>query len=330
MIHKPTLASPVPSPQFEGVFPVVPTPLSLEEDIDYGAFSSCLNHYLGSEVKGLTLLGSGGELPYFSDAEQLAIAQHAHRQVAGQKTLLTGVNVYGEYQAKDKIKQLSPFTDAVMLLLCDYYRCSFAAVKATVKAIAASADVPVFYYHYPQVSGLWFSAAELSELLALDNVVGIKDSALQLKNSRFLLKHNPDKAYFTGMSLLLPDLIPLGASGAICPLAAIAPQLAAKHYQALKQQDLKQSAPLHKQLQHLLPVLTNPQSSGLLQFRLLQLVSRSAIPLLKSATSLHANTKAALALQGVAITPIVRAPLPAYQPHCEADIERCLQLANIA
>ncbi|WP_160053984.1 dihydrodipicolinate synthase family protein [Shewanella litoralis] len=61
-----------------GIYPVIHTPLQPDQSLDMVSFEACLSRYLKKNIAGVTLLGCGGELPYFSDNEQYQLVKAAH------------------------------------------------------------------------------------------------------------------------------------------------------------------------------------------------------------------------------------------------------------
>ena len=307
--------------QLKGIFPVMPTPLLENQKVDFDALPACIDYYLRehNQIQGLTIMGSGGELPYFTDEEQDAIAITTSRIVANRLALIMGVNAYGEHQAIVRCKKIGEHADYVMLLLTGYYQQPFELILASLRNIADASPVPVIYYHFPQVSGQFFSAEQLSAILKLENIVGIKDSALHRKTAHKVLQQVPETAYFSGLSLSLPDLLQHGGSGAICPISAIAPQIAGAFYQSLNNQNLQQADKSLRTLKALLPIANNLNMSVKLQNIALNLLSKAPKPLLKKASSPHAVSKEALRLLGMPIRSTVRAPL---RPLAQGDTDK--------
>ncbi len=66
-----------------GIFPVVPTPLKEDETFDARAMSHLAEFYVSAGSHGLVVLGSGGELPYFSGNEKVAILKTVMDAVRG-------------------------------------------------------------------------------------------------------------------------------------------------------------------------------------------------------------------------------------------------------
>lgn len=293
-----------------GIYPVVHTPLLPDESIDFNGINASIDYYLNSDISGVTVLGSGGELPYFSDDEQYQIVKASHERLANKKLIIAGVNAQSSKQALQKISSYAPYVDCILLLLNDYYQTSFNDYYHAIKKTALASEKPILFYYFPQITGKYLSATQLIQLLNIDNIIGIKDSSLHLPTACQILARKPTTLYFTGLSLLLKPLIDKGAAGAICPIATVIPKQAQAYFDALDNKNQHNIKMYHQVLKHTLPVVNNVNISAKLQFTALNLLSRSPIPLLKTVTSSHANIKAALNTLGLPIQAIVRSPLP--------------------
>ena len=85
----------------------------------------------------------------------------------------------------------------------------------------------VILYHIPQVTSVGLSVALIDRLKKAfpNQVKGVKDSSGSWENTEALLKHHGDLHILIGDERLLARGMNLGASGTICGLANIAPDL---------------------------------------------------------------------------------------------------------
>jgi 4-hydroxy-tetrahydrodipicolinate synthase len=85
----------------------------------------------------------------------------------------------------------------------------------------------VILYHIPQVTSVGLSVELIDRLKKAfpAQVSGVKDSSGDWANSQALLKHHADLHILIGDERLLAKAMKLGASGTICGLANIAPDL---------------------------------------------------------------------------------------------------------
>lgn len=293
-----------------GIYPVVHTPLCKDESIDFKGLKASLDYYNQCDLPGVTVLGSGGELPYFSDSEQYSIIESAFHRLDRSKSLIAGVNAFSAVQAVEKIKSYSPYADYILLLLSDYYESSFDDYLRTLACIAEQSSKPILFYYFPQITKRIFTSKQLIAILSIDNIVGIKDSSVHVPTAKSILYQLPQTLYFSGLSLLLEPLMKIGAAGAICPVASLRPNESHDYYCAI-QNNNEHIETIRNQLKCILPIVNKIELSDNLQYWALLLLSNSPIPLIKTVSSSQAKIKEALRKIGLPIQSTVRSPLPA-------------------
>lgn len=308
----------------KGIYPVVHTPLDDNENLDLDGLKSCLEYYIQSDIPGITLLGSGGELPYLSDSEQYVVIESAFHYLNNNKSIIAGIHAHSSKQAIDKITSYSPYIDYALLLLSDYYHSSFSDYLHALKHIARQSSKPILFYYFPQITGRFFSIKQLVEILKIDNIIGIKDSSLHIPTAKGVLSSLPKTLYFSGLSLALEPIIKMGAAGAICPIASITPQQAQNYYNAIEHNhiDIKK---YRDQLIRILPIINSLKLHGNTQYWALKLFTSFPIPLVKSVSSSHAKIKYALSVIGLPITSKVRTPLPSLS---SIEAEQVVKILN--
>jgi dihydrodipicolinate synthase/N-acetylneuraminate lyase len=299
--------------EWQGVFPVVPTPLRDDESVDEAGLAGLVDYYLESGCHGAVVLGSGGEHPYFTLEERLAIVRAAVGAAKARAPVIVGMGFCGFVEARQFVERaLALGADAFLAALPTYYPVAFADALAFYRALGQAAGPRIFYYHFPQVTRLRFSAAEVGAILALDSVIGIKESSLNLAEMRAHLSHagRPGLALLTGTSYLLRETLALGGAGTICPIPSVAPKLVVECYRALKAGEAERGARLQRKILDLLPLmnsLTMPLAAQ--QWGLLA-ASRLPFSLPAGSAPRHAVIKETLRQLGHPITARVRRPLP--------------------
>ena len=91
------------------------------------------------------------------------------------------------------------------------------------KTLAEDGGLPIYYYHFPAVTGLRIKAKDMGRIAEIDGVVGSKVTVI---NRPFLKKTiNATRQHnwkvFTGTSLLLNDCLEFGGAGVFCPLPLV-------------------------------------------------------------------------------------------------------------
>jgi dihydrodipicolinate synthase/N-acetylneuraminate lyase len=313
--------------RFHGIFTVVPTPLREDERIDHAGLRHLVNFYIESGCHGLVVLGSGGEFPYFSFGERLEIVGTTVKAAGKRVPVITGAGFCGMAETAEFIRMAGALRpDGFLVILPTYHPVPFDDALLFYRHICAVSKKPVLYYHYPQMTGLFYSPAQISRLLALDGMAGIKESSLNLRE---ISKHldtvrGRDFALFTGNSFSLLEALGMGGIGTICQIPSIAPRLVVECYNAYTGGDMTRARELQARILDLIPFLNTFDLPAGIQKRAYAVISRMPFSLRSRNRSRHAIIKETLRQLGHPVTARVRAPLPQITGHDREEIKRLL------
>ena len=319
--------------EWQGVFPVVPTPLHDDESVDDAGLAGLVDYYLEAGCHGVVVLGSGGEHPYFTLEERLAIVRAAVGAAKSRAPVIVGMGFSGLIEARlfaERARALG--ADAFLAALPTYYPVAFADALAYYRALGEAAGPRIIYYHFPQVTRLRLSAAEVGAILGLDAVIGIKESSLNLAQMRAHLAHagRPGLALLTGTSYLLRETLALGGAGTICPIPSVAPRLVVECYRVLKAGEAERGARLQRKILDLLPLMNSFALPLAAQRWGLYAASRLPFPLPAGSAPRHAVIKETLRQLGHPITARVRSPLPQITDAERRAIARLIERNQLA
>jgi dihydrodipicolinate synthase/N-acetylneuraminate lyase len=310
----------------KGVLPTVLTPYDENEDIDTEALEAEVKYLLEAGVHGLVLLGSFGESPYLNDAEREIVIRTAVELADGAVPVVVGITSPSTHQAAGQLRQAKRLgASAVMVCLPQYYKLEFADVKLHYARLG-ELGLPIFYYHYPAVSGLDLRPAQIAELLALENVVGIKESTLDLHAIRrhIALTRELDRIYLAGSEFIFTQFMELGGHGTVSAGSLLMPRTAVAMHQAYQSGEKTKARELQAKLFEAMPALKAMNAPIALVRPAFLLALRQGLEIKVDAAPTHARLKAALARRGVPIKPIARSPLPALTDADERAVEQAM------
>jgi 4-hydroxy-tetrahydrodipicolinate synthase len=258
---------------FEGIFPVLLTPYS-EGAPDAAGIRHLVDHLVDSGVHGLVVLGSNGENPYLTDEEKRRVIDVALESARGRIPMIVGTGCMGT----DATIGLTRYArqagaDAALVAMPQYFPLDFGRVKAHFGRVAREGGLPLLYYHFPAVTHLALSPEQIAEIAAIENVVGVKESILDVE-AVSAVAASTDPASFSVLSgtvLTLPALVPRGIVGAICILPNLIPRECVALYEALRKQDAAKGGALTELVQKFVPLVTRPASQALLKEALRQM-----------------------------------------------------------
>ncbi len=298
--------------RFEGVYPVLPTPLRPDQSLDLDGISSIAEYFIQKGVHGLVCLGSGGEFPYFSIEEKREIIKAITSTVRGRLPVIVG---NGCMSAKETLI-LSEFAakcgvNGFLMAIPTYYPVGFNEAYTYFKMVSDSVRTPILYYHFPENTKLWLKPGQVAKICEIEMVVGIKESVLNLREVRRHISLIRKKPFFvmSGTSFMFLDVLRSGGSGVICPVPLVIPETVVDLYNSFKSGDMKRASELEKRVFRTLPLLADIPVPPPIARLAIKALSRLGIPLKAGGTAIQATFKEALRHKGLNISPVVRNPL---------------------
>jgi 4-hydroxy-tetrahydrodipicolinate synthase len=274
--------------RYQGVYPVVFTPLTTEGGVDAPALQRIVNFLIEKGVHGLLILGSNGESPFLTDTERRQVITESVEACGGRVPLLVGTT----YMGTDQTLELGAFArkagaDALLSALPIYYPMEEEDVFHHYRILSERLDMPILYYNFPMATHLTLSPQQIHRLSSLPNIRGVKESIADLAELAGLVELTRDTAFdvHTGTSINLFFALQIGAHGVICPIANLIPDTLVSLWNAFHEGDTKKAEEI--------------------QFSFPELVTIFA-----STTRPHAVMKEAMRLLGHDMTPVVKGPLP--------------------
>ncbi len=296
----------------EGIVPILLTPLTEQGDVDEPGVRHLVEFCIEKNFNGAIVLGSNGEFPYLSFEEKRRVMKAAADASRGRIPVIATASASGTDEAVALAREAKEAgCQAVMAAFPLYFNLGLEGVIAHFEAVAQDGGLPVFFYYFPEVTGLVLGPGEIKRIAAIDGVAGAKITVL---NRSFLKKvitgtRPLGSRVFTGTSLLLGDCLGYGGAGVFCPLPIIAPEDVKGIYEAFRAGDRERAAALQAKVLKAIPILSGMDASpGLLSigFRLL-----SALPYRgpgRRTPAGHHLLKEALRLQGHPVTNRVKRP----------------------
>lgn len=314
--------------KFQGVYSILPTPMKNDGSLDLRGLEAVIEHNIKGGVNGIVVLGSNGEFPYLSFEEKKEVMQVASKVNNKRVPFIIGASgmFTREVIALAQLA-LENQADGILSVLPSYYPLYFPEILAHYKTVSETVKIPVFYYHFPEASGTYLKVSEFVEILKLPGVVGAKNSYINIKFIKKLMKcsRGLGKAIFTGAEFNLKISLELGAVGSMGPLANIWPQKILEIYRLTREGKDALAETAQRQLFCLMPIMAGPALSPGVAQTLFKLVSRPAFNWYYKAKPNLALLKEALRQLGVPITATVRAPLPALSKKEQELVEKALK-----
>jgi 4-hydroxy-tetrahydrodipicolinate synthase len=216
------------APQLNWQLPgnVVPpiTPFTPDGAVDYARLAAEIDYVIASSRPAAIAVAAveAQEYQYLSDEERRLLIRETIAMIGGRVPALVGIS-HASFRTSIALAEYAEElgASAVQLLLPNRPSggpATTAEIVSYFEKVSTATPLPVVAYHN-QGPGADMSVAGLLEVLALDNVVALKESS---RNQRFLavLLHDAQKRnlahIFTTLEVLLGTLV-LGAAGGTMP-----------------------------------------------------------------------------------------------------------------
>ena len=221
--------------QLRGPFAVLMTPFSGEK-VDFDAYEKQVRRINHTDISGFVTNGSTAEYIQLSLEEQMEISALVARIKAPDKGLIVSACT-GNLSDTVRLCRHAGEIGASAVLVCTpyYFKYTEKDIEEYFTKVAELSPVPVFLYNIP------FFTQEIPlglciKLLALNNVVGIKDSSANMKRLEHMVEATRDFGVniFTGTDdILFPALVG-GVVGSMTALATIYPEKITGIYKAVR------------------------------------------------------------------------------------------------
>ncbi len=226
------------------------TPFDARGRIDVAALEREIDYLLASARPAAVCVAGveAQEYQYLSEADRRELIRATIAALGGRAPALVGIS-HASYRESIRLAEIAAELGAAAVQVLIPNRPSGGAAPTAeivryYELIAAESPLPVFAYHNPGPGGE-VGLPALREILALDRVVGIKESS---RNQRFLgrliaeVQESGLGHVFTTMEVLFPTLV-LGCSGGTMPPPGAA--IAALLVEAVAAGDLARAAKMH-------------------------------------------------------------------------------------
>jgi 4-hydroxy-tetrahydrodipicolinate synthase len=238
-----------------GIIPPMVTPLRDRDTLDSAGVERLVEHLLAGGVHGLFILGTTGEAPSLSYRLRHELIDLVCRRVNGRVPVLVGVTDTSFVESVNLTKRAADAgAQAVVLAAPYYFPAGQPELQEYLEDIVGELALPVFLYNMPSHTKLVFEPETVRKALALERVVGIKDSSAQMiyfHKLKILAAGRPDFSLLVGPEELLGESVLAGSHGGVCGGANLFPRLYVELYEAARAANLPRVAELHARVMRL-------------------------------------------------------------------------------
>ena len=318
--------------KYRGVYPVVPTPLKEDESLDLAGLEHLVEYYITEGCHGLLILGSGGKSPYFSLDEKCSVVETVAQKVKSRIPVIVGCTFFSLAEILLFMQKVDTLAfDGYLVALPNYYPLCYDDVFAFYSRIVGHTKKMVMYYHFPQITGLFFNAKQMSGLYNIKGITGAKESSVCAAEMKRDIRAAAGKEFllFSGTSQLLLTNLKSGGAGVMCSIPSVAPRAVIECYNNWKSGNIASAHRLEDAIYRHIGLMNTFGIPAAIQEYAFKAASRLPSPTMIGRKSRQSVFKETLRQLGHPITAKVRSPLPQITGDEQKDIAALIRQSKI-
>lgn len=247
---------------FEGTMTALITPM-LKGGVDEAQLRKLVDVQIQSGIHGLVPSGTTGESATLSYEEHGRVIEVVIEQTHRRVPVIAGTGSNSTWETIKLTRHaVAAGADACLLITPYYNRPTQEGMYRHFAAVAKEVDVPLILYNVPARTGVNLAPETMARLIKIDNIIGLKDAAGNLKQTLDTLEAcEGEVIILCGDDFLYTSMLAIGGKGGICVIGNLVPKLAAELYNAWEQGDHDRARELQRKIHPLnqdLYLETNP------------------------------------------------------------------------
>jgi len=202
--------------KIEGVFVPLVTPFKNGE-IDFNSYKRIVDYYISKGVSGIIPLATTGEIPTISENEFEEILEKTMEYNCNRVPVYVGVGGNNTSKVISRLKMVEKNKVNGILSVCPYYnRPDQRGIFQHFLKISEATSLDVIIYNVPYRTGTNIENDTVYKLAEIENIVAIKDSCGDIRQTSNLLLNPPDNfSILTGEDIFYYTTLTLGGNGGI-------------------------------------------------------------------------------------------------------------------
>jgi 4-hydroxy-tetrahydrodipicolinate synthase len=245
---------------FGRVLTAMVTPFTEDGSVDLAGAQELAAHLVDRQSHdGLVVLGTTGESPTVTDAEQKTLLEAVLDAVGDRAVVVAGVGTNDTAHSIENARSAERLGVHGLLVVTPYYnRPTQAGLIRHFTAVADTTDLPVMLYDIPPRSQVPIQVETLVRAAEHPRIVAVKDAKGDLGAVAWTLART-DLAYYSGDDILNFPLLALGAVGVVSVVGHIVGPRLAELIAAVESGDLVKARAVNESL---LPVYQGVMGGG--------------------------------------------------------------------
>ncbi|MFZ6692940.1 dihydrodipicolinate synthase family protein [Undibacterium sp. SXout20W] len=209
---------------WHGVIPAVTTKFTQDDGLDFNEMERCFRYLMDAGCDGLIACGSLGEGPLLSHAERIDVLKLTKSVTANKPAILTVAEAATRDACALAEKGARAGADGLMVVPSTIYHSNHKETVATLRAIAAAADLPIMIYSNRLAYRVDVTTDMLEELADDRRFAAVKESSDDIRRTTEIINRLGQRyALFTGVDNLAFEALTAGAVGWVAGLVVAFP-----------------------------------------------------------------------------------------------------------
>ena len=203
------------------------TPMHEDGSVDYPMLRRLIDWQIAEGTDCIGVVGTTGESPTVSMAENCEIIRVAVEHAAGRVPIMAGTGANATSEAIELTRFAKQVGADCHLSVVPYYnRPSQEGIYRHFRAVAEAVELPMVLYNVPGRTVADASNETVLRLTQVPGVIGIKEASGNIERGSWLIKQAPSGfAIYSGDDSTAVALMLLGAQGNVSVTANVAPRL---------------------------------------------------------------------------------------------------------
>ena len=242
--------------KLNGVFLPIITPF-INNTIDFFSYKKLINYYIKKGITGIIPNGTTGESPTINDNEFEELLDKTVEYNKSKVKIFYGVGGNNTQEVINKIKIVNKYKIDGILSVCPYYnRPSQDGIYNHFLKISESTDLKIIVYNIPYRTGINIDNDTIFRLAELQNIIGIKDSCGDIKQTMDLIMNISDNfSVLTGEDIFYYLNLCLGGDGGILASAHLYIEKYISIFDLLRKNNYQSALMEWKNLVNFIPIL---------------------------------------------------------------------------
>ena len=227
------------TPDFEGVFPYLVSPVTPSGEINEPVLTRLCRDLIDAGVHGLTPLGSTGEFAYLTSRQRRRVVEIVLEAAGGRLPVIAGV---ASTTINDAVAQARDYQQlgcsGILAILESYFPLADDGVFDYFSAIAAAVTLPVVIYTNPNFQRSDLSLSAIDQLSRIDNISYIKDASSNTGRLLSIINLTQGRLKVFAASAHIPlCVMMIGGVGWMAGPACVAPRQSVELFELCRAQD---------------------------------------------------------------------------------------------